>query len=161
MATAIKQAQGYVRGQLKGGSTGLALTLQFIEHMLEHGDWTPLAWMVGKLEKRDGARIRAIIGSVVGGVTIVTAGKEAKAQPSGVLFKMSDNAGPTKNMETLRSLIEEETSFRSAKVQKELLGKDPAPFDLKAYAKRFAAKMDKEGFSFKDLMSEVQAVKAA
>ena len=76
------------------------------------------------------------------------------------MFKMGDNAGPTEKMALLRELVQEGVSFRSAQVGKVLFDKTAPTFDLKKYAKTFAAKMKKEGFSIKDLMEAVQAQKA-
>ena len=153
MATLIKQVQGFTRGQARAGANGLALVEKCIDHMFEHHDWSQLAWLIAKLEARDASVMRAIVGKCVGGISLITKGKEAQKQPSGLHIKMGHNAATTEAMETLRSLIEERVSFRSKRVADELLKRDPAEFDLAKYAKAVMRKLDKEHCTLKDLLT--------
>ena len=155
MATLIKQVQGFVRGQNTGGKNGLAFVEKTIDHMFEHGDWTPLAWLVAKSDPSDARLYRAIIGRCVGGITMNAKSKEAKVQPSGLEIKMGENAGPTDLMPTLRKLVEDGESFRGKAVKEELLGKEPPAFDLAKYAKTIANRLAKEEVTVKDLMNAI------
>lgn len=152
MAKLIKQVQGFVRGQNNAGVRGLELMAQCIDHMFEHNDWTPLAWMIAKSDSRDSAIFRAILGASTGGVSLSSTSKQAKEQPSGVFITVKDNAGYSEKMTILRELIEEGVSFRSNAIKERLLEKKKSEFDLKAYAKRLVNKLDKEGYTLKDLL---------
>lgn len=152
MATLIKQVKGFVTRQNNAGASGLALFTSCVDHMFEHGDWTPLAWLIAKTASRDGAAFRSILGAVTGGVSIVTTSKEAKEQPSGIVIKVKDNAGPSDKMTLLREMVDEGVSFRSNAIRERLLEKEKPEFDLKAYASRLVKKLDKEGYTLKDLL---------
>ena len=161
MATLIKQVQGFVRNQSKAGAAGLALLNTCIDHMFEHGDWTPLAWLVAKSDAKDGAIFRSIIRETTAGVSMVSSSKEAKEQPSGILIKVASNAGPTDKMPILRELVAEGVSFRSNAVKERLMDKKATEFNLKAYAKRLQNKLAKEGCTVADLLDAFEPVKPA
>ena len=155
MATLIKRVQGFVRGQSSAGANGLRLIQDCVDHMYEHNDWTPLAWLINRSEAQDKSRIRAIVGVVAGGLTLSTGGKQAKVQPSGMFIKMAENAGPTDMMPTLRKLVEEGQSFRSKAVSEELLKKEPPKADINKFAKSIVNKMAKEGWTLKDVLEAI------
>lgn len=155
MATLIKRVQGFVRGQTSAGANGLTLIQDCVDHMFEHNDWTPLAWLINRSEAQDKSRIRAIVGKVAGGITLTTKGKEAQKQPSGMHIKVGENAGPTDRMPILRKLVEEGQSFRGKAVSDELLGKEPPKFDINKYAKTVMRKLEKEHMSLGDLLAAV------
>lgn len=153
--TLLSQIKGFVTSQNNSGKNGLVFVERCIVHMFEHGDWTPLAWLLAKSQGTDKARLRAIVGQCVGGMTISSSSKEAKKQPSGMIIKLGDNAGPTEKIDILRKLIEDGESFRGKAVSTELLKQEAKEFDLHGYAVNFYRKMNKEGFNMKDFLSEV------
>ena len=140
MATLLKQVQGFTRGQGRAGINGLALVASTIDHMFEHGDWTPLAWLIAKTEGSDSTTIRRIVNECVGGVKM----KRDIKQPSGLHIKVGDNAGPSEKMPLLRGLIEEKVSFRSKIVREALFETPETEFDLDKWAMNVARKMNKE-----------------
>lgn len=152
MATLLKQVKAFVTNQRNAGAKGLSLTMVCIDHMFEHNDWTPLAYLINTCEARDSAVLRRIVGVCVGGIKLTTKGKEAKNQPSGMVIKLDHNAGVTDKMPILRKLVEEGVSFRSKAVAEELFEKNEKPFDLPAYAKRLKAKLEKEHITVKQLL---------
>jgi len=140
MATLIKQVQGFVKGQSKAGANGLNLVAVTIDHMFEHGDWTPLAWLIAKTEGSDSTTIRRIVNECVGGVKL----KKDNKQPSGMSIVVGDNAGPSEKMPLLRGLIEHKVSFRSKDVREVLFEKVETEFDLDKWALTLARRMNKE-----------------
>lgn len=87
MATLLKTVQGYVSNRQKSGATGLRLILTAIEHAFEHGDSTPLAWLIAKTEDKEGKVIRRIVGACVSGVSLEMTSEEARRQPSGIIIR--------------------------------------------------------------------------
>ncbi len=152
MATLIKQVQGFVNGQAKAGANGLALVVTTIDHMFEHDDWTPLAWLIAKTEGSDSTTIRKIVNECVGGIKLT---RDAK-QPSGLRIKLGDNSGPSDKMPLLRGLVEERVSFRSKSVR-EVLFEAPEPvFDLDKWALTVARKMSKNGLTLAQLDNSIK-----
>lgn len=150
MATLLQTVNSYLKSQSKAGSKGLALTLACIEHGFQHGDTTQLAWLISKADAKDSQVFRAIAGKVMGGVTM----KKDARQPSGIKIDLADNAGPTDKMPILKRLVEDQVSFRSTRVQEELLAKAKveAEFDLHKLALAFVKKMAKEEVSVASMM---------
>lgn len=160
MATLLSQIKGIVTAHNKSGSRVLWAAQASIDHMIQHKDWTCLAWLVSNMEPAsDGALLRRIVGECVGGLTLVTKGKEASAQPSGMVIKMGDNFGPTAKMEVLRALVKDGESFRGKRVREELLERAEPTFDLHKFAARMLKKLENEGVTLADLLSEVGKVK--
>jgi len=151
MSTQMKQSKAFVTAQSKSGSRGLEVLMNNIDHMFEHNDWTPLAWLLSKTDGTDSTRLRAITNKVVGGVRM----SKDKKQPSGMRITLGDNAGPTEMMTTLRELVENKTSFRSQTVAKSLLGKEKPKFDLKRYVKTTFNKLDKENVNTEDFFKAI------
>lgn len=155
MATLIKQVQGFVRGQATGGRNGLALVMACVDHMFEHNDWTPLAWLIAKSDARDSSILRGIAGQVAGGLTMSTKGKEAVKQPSGMFIKMGNNAGVTDKMPILRKLVEDGESFRGKAVREHLFQKEDKPANINNYAKAMLRKIDKEVWTLAQVLNAV------
>ena len=153
MATLIKQVQGFVKGQSTAGANGLRLVQVCIDHMFEHDDWTPLAWLIAKTEGSDSTTIRRIVNECVGGIKLT---KDVK-QPSGLRIKLGDNSAPSDKMPLLRGLVEEKVSFRS-KVVREALFETPEPvFDKHTWAMTIARKMAKNNVTLAMLDNEIKA----
>lgn len=144
MATLIKQVQSFVTNQRNAGANGLLLVKTCIDHMFEHNDWTPLAWLLAKTEQRDATVLAAIVGAVTDGVTKEGKSKEAKAQPSGICIIKKKDARINNKYAILCDLVEEKVSFRSADVKARLLEREPPTFDAEMFVKRLLAKLEKE-----------------
>lgn len=155
----LQKVKSYTKGQRNAGAKGLAFCMNCIDHMFEHGDWTPLAWLITGMDKRDGSIMRSIVREVTGGVSLTTQSKAAKEQPTGIEIKMADNAGPTDKMAILRKMVEEGVSFRSQLVQKNLMDKSANPADLPKYAKAVMRKLDKEGWTIGELLAQFEPAK--
>ena len=153
MATLIRQVQGFTKGQAKAGANGLALVVTTIDHMFEHDDWTPLAWLIAKTEGSDSTTIRRIVNECVGGVKL----KKDSKQPSGMSIVVGDNAGPSDKMPLLRGLIEEKVSFRSKHVREVLFETVETKFDLGKYAMTVARRMNKEHVTQAQLDNAIKA----
>ena len=153
MATLIKQVQGFTKGQAKAGANGLALVVTTIDHMFDHDDWTPLAWLIAKTEGSDSTTIRRIVNECVGAIKLT---RDVK-QPSGLRIKLGDNAAPSDKMPLLRGLVEEKVSFRS-KVVREALFEAPEPvFDKHKWAMNIARKMAKNNVTLAMLDNEIKS----
>lgn len=146
MGTLIQQTRGWATGRNKSGANGFKLLVASVDHMFEHGDWTPLAWLINGTEGADRTRMRAILGKIAGGITLNTTSKEAREHSTGCKIVMGDNCGPTGDMSIARTLCEENVSFASKRVAEELLNKDvvTSKFDLDKYAKTVFNKLTKE-----------------
>ncbi|NOQ73228.1 MAG: hypothetical protein GQ574_14570 [Crocinitomix sp.] len=140
MATLLKQVQGFTRGQAKAGANGLKLVETTIDHMFEHNDWTPLAWLLAKTEGADSTVLRRVVKECVGGVKL----KRDANQPSGLRITLGDNAGPSEKMPLLRELTGESVSFRSKQVREVLFEAPEIVFDLDKWALTLARRMNKE-----------------
>ena len=155
----IAQVRAFTTRSNNAGTTGLAMLEKSIDHMFKHGDSTPLAWLLAKIDNRDASILRAVVGQCVGGISLVSSSKEAKEQPSGLLIKVGDNAGPTEKMDTLRQLVEAGESFRGKEVASQILAKEPPKYDLHRAAATFLKRAVKNA-SVGDIMKEMQAVVA-
>jgi len=159
MATLISQIKGIVTGHNNSGVKVLWAVEQSIDHMFAHNDWTPLAWLLAKMEpKTDQGLLRRIVGECVGGVTLVSKGKLAKDQPSGLFIKRAANADVTEKMAILRKLVADGESFRGKAVREQLLEKPDPVFDLHTFIKRMVKKIETEGFSLDQALKEIAAV---
>ena len=159
MATLISQIKGFVTSQNKAGSRGLGFALAAIEHMFQHKDWTPLAWLMAKTDPRDASVFKAIVRECVGGIRMTTKGKKALEQPSGMHITLGDNFGPTEKMQILRDLVTDGESFRGQRVKEELLGKEKPEFDFHKFVVNAMKKIDNSGHTLKDFLDEVGKVK--
>lgn len=157
----ISQVKSFATVQGTAGKRGLELLMNSIDHMFEHNDTTPLAWLLNKTDPIDKTRLRAITSACVGGITLVGSGKVAAKQVSGLYIKRGDNAATTELMETLRTIVKDGESFRGARVRKELLGKLPTPFSLPTRAKSIYAMMKKEGVTTGQLIAAIGEVEAS
>ena len=155
----IAQVRAYTTRSNNAGIAGLAMLEKTIDHMFKHGDSTPLAWLIAKIDRRDASILRAIVGQVTGGLSLVSTSKEAKEQPSGLLIKLGDNAGPTEKMAILRKLVEDGESFRGKAVSEELLSRTPPKYDLHRATATFLKRAVKNA-SVGDIMKEMQAIVA-
>lgn len=140
--------------QKNAGAVGLALVVRTVDHMFEHRDWTPVAALITGVDEKDGRILRAIVGQVTGGLTIV---KDAKAD-YGIKITMAANAGPTDLMEDLRQLVADGCSFRGKEVQEIILAKEPKPADFANYLKAVFRKVEKEHWSVVDLIAGIQGL---
>ena len=163
MATLIKQVQGFTRGQSKAGVNGLVLLVTTIDHMFEHDDWTPLAWLIAKTEGSDSTVLRRIVNECVGGIKLT----RDVNQPSGLRIKLADNGGPSDKMQLLRELVEHKVSFRSKTIREVLFEQAETAFNVETWAMNVARKMSKNNLTLaqfdnaiKNAQKEI-AVKAA
>ena len=159
-STLISQIKGIVTKHNTSGPKILWATEQAIDHMFNHKDWTPLAWLMMKIEnKADASLVRRIVGQCVGGVTATAKGKQAFDQPSGMYITVGENAGYTAKMAKLRTLVEKGESFRSKTVKEVLLDTKTPEFDLHKYVKTMLKRLDDNHVTLADLLSEVSKVK--
>lgn len=141
--TLMSQVKSWTTTQTNGGVKGLEYLKLCIEHIRDHNDWTPLAWMMGKNAPRDVQRFRAIVGMVTEGLSMSNNSKEAKEQPSGYHFKKSKDFKLNNRFGILCELVDRKCSFRGNEVASELLAKEPKEFDLDQAAKAYIALLKK------------------
>lgn len=158
MATLISQVKGFVTSQNKAGKLGLAMMERTIDHMFEHKDWTPLAWLIAKSDPKDASIYRSILRVCVGGITLETTSKRAKEREDGMWINMANNAGPTEKMSVLRQLVKDGESFRGAAVSEQLLSKPAPDFDFHRWVANALKRMEREGKTIADLLREVEAI---
>lgn len=144
--TLIGKVKSFVTSQVKGGSTGLVMVRDCIEHWRDHNDWTPLAWLIAKSDKTDSLRYRKIVSAVVDGIKLETTSAAAKAQPSGMRFVKTDKFAVSNKYSVLCDLVENKVSFRSKAIDEALFDKkDATEYSLVQAAaayKRFLAKLE-------------------
>ena len=133
----LQKVQGHVRGQRTSGQNTLALTVECIDHMFgDSGDWTPLAYLIGKSETAQSRAVRRVVGQVVVGYALV----KDDTQSSGLRFtkRKGANVGLVEDkMDQLRDLVAQKKSIQSGEV-KVLTGKPKVTkdFEVKAWADR-------------------------
>lgn len=146
----------FIKGNQKQTQVAVDLLIECMDHWMGPSrDWTPLARLVTSVDSRMGARMQRMTGHALGGITKST---DTDAE-YGIRYKAGKNAGPTEHMSTLRDLCVANESIYSAAID-EWLGVDkaaPKPTDLTAYAKRVAAKLDKDGITEADFMAAMKA----
>ena len=158
MAITLSQVvKKYVTGNANQGARGLELCLVSVRHAFQHGDTTPLAWLIAKSEGKDSDLFRSIAGKVMGGVTM----KKDATQPSGLKITLGENAAPTASITILENLVADKVSFRSDRVKEELLARTPTTkdFDLDKVTKAFVKKLHKEGVTFNSMMRALSSLK--
>lgn len=150
--TLLTQVSSFIRTQKTAGVTGLVLCKAVIDHTIEHGDWTPMAKLIGDLEGTDSSRVRAIIGACYGGIQL----KRDPKQAYGLRVIVGDNSAPTEMYAKLEACIEAGVSFRSKLVAEEVLNKETPDFDQAKYIKTLAAKIVKEDIDMSTFFAEVR-----
>ena len=150
--TLLQGVKSFATSNVNSGKKGLVLLEQCIEHHFEHGDWTPLAWLVSKCDATDNARLKKIAMVCVGAMTI----KRDTDQPSGWRVEFGDNAAPTEYFGLLSNLITDGESFRGkATTQAMFPQSTAAEFNVKTYAKTVLARLEKNNTATTDLMQEM------
>ena len=85
-----KQLMGRVNGWVSGintsGRNGLVIVKDCLNHMNEHGDWTPLATLMSKAPTAHKSNIRLIVGRVLQGWTVSQNVKEKAAEDDKSIF---------------------------------------------------------------------------
>lgn len=159
MAKLISMVKSYTTNNEKAGVKGLELVKSTIDHMFEHGDWTPLAWLIGQSQATDATRFRAIIGACVGGIAI----KKDVKQPSGLFVTVGANAGKTEKYAKLVACIDSHVSFRSVVIAEEILDKETEEkvYSIDAVALTFAKRAVKEGKTLDEMLVAIRAAYAA
>jgi hypothetical protein len=153
----LKEVKSFVTTQKNAGAKGLNIIMRSVDHMFEHGDSTPLAWLISYTDGRDSAIFRRILGEVTGGVTL----KKDPKQPCGLRITMADNAGPSEGMAILRDLVTSGESFRGQAVAT-WLKREPKPAELDKYVAAVYRKIQSEGWTFgafRDALSTMNANK--
>jgi len=159
MATLISQMKSITTGHNNSPKTILAGLEKCIDHMFQHNDWTPLAWLLGKIEPApDRSKLRKITGVCVGGLHLITKGKVAEEQPSKLYLKRTPNCAMTEKMEILRQLVKDRESFRGQAVNEQLLSYEAKEFDLHEYIGRFIKKVESEGYDLSAALQEIAKV---
>lgn len=153
MAQSLNQkVKNFTTRNRNAGAKGLELVAECINHMFDHKDWTPLAWLIVGSEGRDATIFRKIVGVTTEGVTLA---KDAK-QPTGLRFTLKDNASTTELFDTLKALVNDGESFRGENVKNKLFPTTESTFDINAYAKRVMSKIEKEHVSLGDLLAAIE-----
>jgi hypothetical protein len=114
-STLLTQVKRHTTSQATNGQATLALTLATLDHMFgKSGDWSPLAYLIGKSQPAQSRVIRLIIGQIIQGWSA----KADKKQVSGIRFTKKDgqNQGIDDKMhKVLTALVEQ---------KKPILGQD-------------------------------------
>lgn len=148
----MKTVKAFIRSHKGHTTKALAITLEGIDHMLEHRDWDGLAMLIQDTEGRMGTQIRALVNACVGGITL----QADKKHHTGMRFKLGDNFGPTDKLDVLRDLVQEDETIFSDRVNT-LLGKEkaePAVKTLEDVRKHVADYAAKHGFKLEDLITD-------
>lgn len=138
MSKLMDRVRGHVSGQRTSGQNTLSLTVECIEHMFgDSGDWSPLAYLIGRSEPAQAREVRRIAGRIVQGYRLT---KDDK-QPSGLRFvKVKDaNQGiDTAKLDMLKTLVDKKKSVQSKDVKEKFASEKAAPkaWDAKAWAAR-------------------------
>ena len=146
----------FIKSNQKGTVVAVDLLIACMDHWMGPSrDWTPLARLVTSVDSRMAQRMQRIVGKALGGVSKVT---DTDAE-FGIKYKASRNAGPSDKMGTLRDLCTAGESIYSAAMDEwlEIEAKAPKAFDLQAYAKRVAAKLDQENATEEEFLAAVKA----
>jgi hypothetical protein len=159
----LKRVKAWQTGQAKSGATGLALVLDTVELMVSsEKDWGPIATFIGLSDTQAGAMARMIVGQCVGGVSISKATVK-NPHPSGYRFKLGENFGATDKLDTLRQLVEDGVSIRSADAIKTAfeIQSQPATWDHDRYVKIVAKKIIDNNEGADTFLADVKAAVAA
>lgn len=156
----MKTVKSYTGNRAKSGAKGLALIYETMAHAFEHGDWTSLAWLMGKMEEKEARVVRRIVGACSTGIK---AERDAK-QPSGLMlhgFKKSEDgtrrAMPSNNFGLLAELVADKKDFNSKAVADALFpsNKVEKAWDLKEAIAVYERAIDKiidHGFDLSDVL---------
>ena len=125
-----KQLMGRVNGWVTGinssGRNGLIIVRDCLQHMNEHGDWTPLARLMSKAPTAHKSNIRLIVGRVLQGWTVSQGVKEGVAEGAKSIFdrqvvfkkvKGKNQGFDDVQMAKLQLLIDSQTSILSGKIR--------------------------------------------
>lgn len=156
--TLFTQIKGFCTTQNAAPSKALALTLDAMDHMIEHRDWDALAYFLGHAPSNMRTPAKRIVAACLGGVKYDSKSKAAQAHRCRGIFTMGDNFGPTEKMEELRQLVADGEGITSKAVREAF----PAPErektreELKlAYVKRLKKAIEaaeEDGFKPEDIM---------
>lgn len=157
--TLYSKIKGFCTTQGNAPTVALALVYDATQHMLAHRDWDALAYFLGHAPSSMRGIARRIATEVIGGAELDVKSKVAKAHRCKVVWKLTDNMGPTDKMETLRQLVADGRGITSKEVREafpaaagEELSREE---QIAAFAKRLKAleaKVKEEGFDMQDVM---------
>lgn len=157
--TLYSKIKGFCTTQNKAPSVALALVYDAAQHMLAHRDWDALAYFLGHAPSNMRGIARRIAVEVIGGAELDVKSKVAKAHRCKVVWKLTDNMGPTEKMLVLKSFVEQGKGINSKEVREafpsgaeEEKSRDEL---IQAFAKRLKALEDKvrdEGIRMEDVM---------
>lgn len=139
MGTMMQKVVSHVTGQKTSGQNTLALAVETIDHFAgESGDWSPLAYLIGRSEPVQSRQVRLIARNVIQGWALVKDGE----QNSGLRFKKQKGKNQGFDGEALdkvRALAGQKVSIQSPKVKALFEPEEtaPTPFDPKAKAERW------------------------
>lgn len=160
MSKLISRVRAHTSGQVTSGQNTLALLVECIEHMFgESGDWSPLAYLIGKSEPAQSRAVRRLTGCLVHGWTL----KADADQPSGLRFAKREKANQGVDLErlnVLRAMVEGKKSIQSKEVSdlfKPVSEEKSTDEVLKEAAKRYVLRMKKENVAFSAIVSAVEA----
>jgi len=148
----LKQVKAFIRSHKGHTQKALTITLQGIEHMLEHRDWDGLAMLIHDTEGRMGSQIKAIVGCTVGGISL----QSDKKHHTGMRFKLGDNFASTEKLAELRKLVENGETIFSESVNN-LIGKEkkePAKKSLKEVREHVIKFAEKHGYTLDELIED-------
>lgn len=132
----------------------MAHVLKTIEDdMLEHKNWNDIAYLVGNAGE---PIVKRILAECVGGITLKTSTKEAKAHTCKAIIGMGGNMSETGRLDELRQLVKEGGGITEAK---KMFGPKPIEKDkadiLATWSKSIKARLGKEHITLNELMNAV------
>lgn len=170
MSNLMGRVRGHCTGQRTSGQNTLALVVECVDHIFlpvekPSGDWSPLAYLIGKSEAAQSRAVRKAVGQVLMGYTIQ---KDAE-QVSGFRFvkRKGANTGIVDaKMNALRDLVKAGASIQSEATKRLWAKPDEAPKPiaeiLQTRAANLVKAMHKENVSDAAILAAVQAaLKAA
>lgn len=116
VSSLLKRVQTHVRGQRTSGQATLAILVETIEHFAgPSGDWSPLAYLLGKSEKAQQNACRLIARNVIFGWKAV----QDESQRSGIRFSKVRGTNQGFDFDVLKKLkaaVEAKKTIQSADV---------------------------------------------
>lgn len=156
----MSRVKGHVSGQKTSGQNTLGLTVECVEHMFgESGDWTPLAFLIGRSEPAQSRMVKGIANKVIQGYSL----KKDEGQPSGFRFAKIEgkNQGLDKALlDTVIAFRDKKLSIQSQDVKTFVAGEKaerPADKVAEGKAKAIAKWLVKEGYGLDTLIGQIKS----
>lgn len=123
--TIFSTVKSFCTAQTGAPAKALALTLDSMDHMIEHKDWDALAYFLGHGPSNMRPIAKRIVAACLGGVEYDSASKVARSHRCRGMFKMSENFGPTDRMIELRALVDAGEGLTSRAVKETFPSQTP------------------------------------